>query len=266
MVKIPVGIRNKIDPKLTFGLGALNEDETKGLQCPVRGCGEWHHSLSNHVSIKHKDIGGARGLRKLLQIPSTAALCTETYSRARATPLSRSPKTPLPKHRSSESEAKRLATLARNSKTAGWDNLKDGCLAQTGQKLALLKAELGRVPSSGEFRARYGSRLEYYVMKHFGTWNNALTSMGWVTRPARRYTRADVVTALGAFYARWGRLPTRQEADAPVVPLVPTYQAIRNAFNGAGWPTVMRQVCALLEIYDGKYGLPIENKPVERIA
>ena len=74
MTPIPERALAVIDPALTPGLGALEEDPEKGLRCPVRGCGKWAHALSSHITSAHRNIGGVRGFKRMMSIPRTAAL------------------------------------------------------------------------------------------------------------------------------------------------------------------------------------------------
>src|SRR5690606_35849901 len=56
--------RRLINPKFLIngGKGGIVKHPTKGLRCPVRGCGRWYHHRGRHGGKSHPEIGGADGL------------------------------------------------------------------------------------------------------------------------------------------------------------------------------------------------------------
>jgi len=267
MTALPPDAKAVIDPSLTIsgnGWGGLVECDD-GLICPVRGCGKAFHDLSKHIRWSHQSIGGTPGFRKLMGIPSTAPLMSESHreklrSRFRMLVDEGRIKPPRqPKGCITRAVSKRARkTRSANARTPGNRNMTNDCLEQTRKKITLLHAKLGREPIEREFEAEYGARAARAVHEHFVTWNNALGQCGIGTRKAHgRISFEAVLDALRAWVAENGDLPTAGElARRSKRPEMPGYDAICAAFQTKSWRYAMQQAAALLNIYGGRYGLP----------
>lgn len=259
---LPERVLAVIDPVFVRGLGMLEEDEEKGLRCPVRGCGIYTHSLGRHASWRHRDLGGSAGIRKLLDIPKSAPLDSHALrSKQRANAIARGIGAKvMPSARGSE-RRRRAATTA-TLKTMGYRNLKDQCIAQLTDRIIDQRNNIGRVPSARDFQATYGSGLLSACIRTFGTWNNALAQCGFGSRGFRRNTSPeDVLAGLLAWYEAHGSLPSADTAKrAHRAPAIHSPRTIMDAFNTKSWPEAMRQAAALLGIEGGRYGLRKKEK------
>lgn len=268
MTPVPESVHHIIDPALTIGLGALMEDEEKGLRCPVRSCGEWFHNLGQHIRKTHTAVG-CDGVRRALEIPSTAALLSTRHIEARktqsATAANRARLTdPELRRRALQARsvravaARRARSYSRNSRSTGRRNLANSCRAQLSHALIDLHHRLGRSPSVREAKIELGSEFVSRVETVFGTWTSAVAQCGLeavkVGRPAVK-THA-VLTALGSYFDAHQQLPRRTQADAPTrAPLIPSSLTIKRALGEPTWEDCMRKAARLLGIRDGRYGL-----------
>lgn len=273
MTPVPESVHHLIDPAFVPGLGALAEDPEKGLRCPVRGCGEWLQSLGQHAAWKHKDIGGANGIRDALSIPRTAPLVSQTTrSRlvaANARQAAEGKRRTLqgqPEHlRSSRSRAKRTAANRAAKNTVGFLNLLDSCEAQTANKLIDLQNSLGRSPSKKDAVTVLGPYLIHRIVRVFGSWNSAKAQLGLeVMQRYRRYTVDEVLAMLQAYYDVHGRLPSahavsRRRTD----PVLPRRKPMMRALDEPTWYDCMRKAARMLGIRDGRYGLQPFEQPSE---
>lgn len=262
MMPVPESAHALIDPTFTIGLGALDADETRGLRCPIRGCGGYFHDLRKHLDKGHRGVGGSAAVRRALSIPETAALVSD---RLRATRKDRTQQLvaagrlrpfrhgPDPKRRSTGNRGKRTKS------TVGFKNLRDACERQLAHKLIDLQTELGRSPSQRDAIAVYGTGFVQAVEATFGTWNAAKALHGMAAlKRARRYTVEEVLESLSAYYAAHKQLPSYEQAHSPHrAPLVPSDRAIARALGEPGdkWWDIMRKAARMLGIRDGRYGL-----------
>lgn len=278
-----------VDPLLTInenGMGGLLEDAKLGLRCPVRGCGKWFHLLSKHVNKSHADIGGARGLRDVLSIPRNAPLasrsfvehCVRTNAASRAAgKLALVPPRPI-SLLSTEDRLRHNTHAAKGGSRQrgliGLANLKNACRAQLSQRLLDLAQNLGRSPTQSEFESKYGKALSARVGRTFGSFNNAKALLGLEIYARNRTPRFKVearreavLESLSAWYEKYHTLPSiRQARNRNRAPLIVDDYNIRVAMGTLQWSEAMRRAASLLNIYGGRYGLPIENKPKEDAA
>lgn len=286
MTPLPKELHATIDPAFTIGYGALTEDPDKGLRCPIRECGRYAHNLTSHVNGSHKEIGGSRGLKKLLSIPQSAPLMSKSHrEHARIVMLANHASGRLVDNlngaqlRSIPLAERRLRSKAVSHDavaTVGAKNLKNRCIAQLSHRLIDLQNTLGRAPTEAEFIAAYGYNLRAALRSTFGTWNNAKAqcglnvyaqSSGAKSPKVLEHRREHALSALSAWYERYGALPSAKDASWPRrLPLLPYRRTICRAMNAATWGEAMRRAASILNIYGGRYGLPIENKPKEDAA
>jgi hypothetical protein len=256
MTDIPEAVQSFIDPALTIGLGAFEEDAELGLRCPVRGCGEYFHALTRHLDDSHADVGGAARVREALQITRGPSL-TSQVARKRRSDSSRR----IVREAGKERFANKLRAAqgprgrrraGKYASLAGFRNLRNNCDAQMRAKLDALATKLGRSPSINDTIAEYGESLVAAIKRVYGSWDNAKAQWGFATleggKPAR-HTCEAVLRGIRAFHAMHGRLPMVQEADNPTrAPLICCGKATRRALGAATWLDAMERAAALLEV------------------
>jgi hypothetical protein len=248
-----------IDPAFTPGMGALSEDARTGrLRCPVRGCGHYFHRLTTHLNSAHGLVGGADAVRAALSIPKAIPLYSKAaLSNLAATSELRPSMKGQHRHVTNSAGAGVRQSLA-------YRNARSQCDAQLAGYLTDLANELGRTPSLREFETRYGGATRTALLTVYGSWNNALALCGLVIRgkASNKIRSSDILPALRAWYVAHGDLPLSTDAAVPTKgPALPAYATILRAFNASGWRSAMEIAASLLDIYGGRYGLPIENKP-----
>lgn len=270
--------RAVLDASRVDGMGGLKEDAADGLYCPVFGCTHRSHLLKRHADRHHKDLGGAAGLKRLLDIPSSAALISVARreilsARLRAAESSRSPeereqrRRNLSTGRTPASRAKAAKARSDEAGTMGVRNLRVRCDAQMRDALVGLQVKLGRAPTEREAECDpdVGAGFVWKMKDLYGSFAAALAQFGLditVTgrrRPAlmRRFTMAAVVESLSAYYERHGDLPTQKHAKAPTHgPLIPSRSTILKCLGTFDWDEAMRRVASILDIRGGRYGLP----------
>lgn len=254
--------RKYLDPEFTIGMGAVVEDEVKGLRCPMRGCGGWYHNLSRHAVAKHRGVGGAKGIRALLSIPHTAPLMSASLraisregalrqsAQGRNTGLSH-----LPKHRSLARNRKKLGqSRTAAARTVGVKNLRDQCEAQLKHRLIDLHHKLGRSPSRADASKHLGNAFVVAAERTFGTWNSLKSQCG-LEVAVHGYTPDQVTEAIAAYYRIHGHLPSAETAQKrDKMPLFPHYTTVLRAFGLKGWPEAMAHVAWVLGIDSPRYG------------
>ncbi len=266
MTPLTEAAKEIIDPALTIsgdGAGGIVADAERGLQCPVRGCGSWHHDLGRHVAMKHRAIG-VDAFREAMSIPQTAPLMSEWFReqkrdimRGRNGHLRR-----YNKQKASPNEVrKRAASIRRTAASMGSRNLRDRCVAQLSHKLIDLANTLGRSPTVTEARELIGHTLVGHIINTFGSWNAAKTQCGLSTLPAKGQRdgwREAALTALDAWLREHGDLPTQTEAHlSNATPMLPPSWVFRAAFAASDWDECMRRAAAHMDIHGGRYGLPV---------
>lgn len=257
-----------LDPHFSIGMGGVTEDSTKGLRCPVRGCGKWVHRLGFHANRCHPDIGGARGLRRLLDIPDNAPLISQANrDKMRALMQRRLDAGTMGGRRFGHGTHARQNDTGwhrrkRNAQSVGVRNLRDTCEAQLKHKFIDLQNKIGRPPVYHEFVSAYGSQLTKEIIRTYGTWNNAKGHFGLpLSRSGTRLSSAELLESLRAWYDAHGELPSPLSANrAARMPLLHSVGTYLRAFKTESWPEAMRRAASLLNIYGGKYGLPIEHR------
>lgn len=231
----PEAVLKMLDPAFFPGMGALREDKHGRLQCPVRGCGEWHAFLGSHWTRRHRAIGKISVLRSALSIPTRVTLLSEKYHRSydRRTPETR----------------QRIANALRkpvNRKT-GWTihtrNLHDSCPAQLQEKLRALQLKIGRSPSVADFTVEYGPAATFAVKSVFGSWNAGKAAAGLEANPVggpRRINKNLVLESLRAWYTAHGDLPSAHDWRRGIAPWLPSPAVILRAFEVSTWAVAMR--------------------------
>lgn len=187
MTPLTEDAKKYIDPALTIGMGALIEDEKKGLRCPVRGCGQYHHHLSIHATQMHKTMGGARGLREALSMPRSIPLMS---ARARAewrrthptTHIRPSPGAATPK---GYDQRKASASVSQSRMSVNARNLKDRCDGQLTAKIVDLDRSLGREATGGDMERVHGEAIVHYIRRVYGSWQQFRTMAGLRASPKR---------------------------------------------------------------------------------
>jgi hypothetical protein len=255
MTPIPESVHHIIDPAFTIGLGAITEDPVKGLRCPVRGCGTWHHVLSHHITSSHRSLG-VDGVRRALSLPATMRLVSMAHStRLRAAAASR-PQSD--RQRAAFRPGSRKGTVRRSaSGTVGQRNMRDRCQAQLAHRLIDLRNTLGRTPTQAEAISAWGGHsVVREIEKVYGTWNNALVQCGMTVRRKVDLTVADALEGLRAYHSVHGVLPSIRQAAAPTrTPLVMSHNTIKKLLGEPTWYDCMRKAARSLGIRDGRYGL-----------
>lgn len=240
-----------LDPGFSLGMGALVEDETKGLRCPVKGCGSYHHNLTSHLNKRHPQIGAA-GVRSLLSIPTTASLSSGRM-RAKISAASRKGVRgwrggTVPPREEWRDKPK------PNYRTVGFLNLQDACVSQLALKYTTLQSEIGRQPTENEFVARFGFRLRRHLLKAFGGWSNMVAHMGGRIKK-KAWSREEVVESLQTFFGVHGRFPYSSEVNqGRAIPVVPSRGLILDRLGTDSWPIAMSTAAFLLGIDDPRYG------------
>lgn len=252
-----------IDPAFTPGMGALNEDVFKGLQCPVRGCGRWFHRLYQHLAYTHRNIGGCDAVRRALDIPATVSLAS-CWQRALGVEHLRAVQAAgrwHPMHGNSSSRGRR-SDGREAQKSMVYRNIRDRCTAQVTHRLADLANKIGRSPSETEFAVEYGLALARHCKSVFGSWNSFLAQCELPQRRGSpRWSLEGLLAAYGAYYDAHHSLPSFHQAHAPTrTPLIPMYETVYRVLGTRSWPEAMRRVAAALGIVGGRYGLPAQER------
>lgn len=255
MTPVPVSIQDQIDPDLTIGMGALIEDPVRGLRCPVRGCGQWHHNLGLHVSKFHGGVGGMNGLKKLLDIPRPARLISTSLRKTFQEKGKQRKDIHKMQRAERPAERRKVAAGSRAEifKTTGAANLRDQCVAQLSKKLTDLEKKLGRPPTGNDFQLAYGSGMLKAVTRTFGSFTSAKAQCGMQVRKYG-HKPSDVYAALREYYLAHRRLPTvRETYDIKQAPIIPSADAILPALGFKSWPEAMKHVAMELGVYDSRY-------------
>lgn len=260
MTPIPESAMAIIDPTFTIGLGAVREDATLGLQCPVRDCGKYYHNLGNHIARSHKSIGGQNAVKDMLEIPRRAKLLSATAQATYVAAAKAKWETNGAKMRAARRPMHLSARPKRQRQLAGIRNRSNECEAQQAQDMIDLQNKLRRSPSVSEFIAEYGENRWARIREHYGTWNAFKAKLGMRIhqRDARMKSTKDFVfESLAAWYDVHGSLPSSAQAMRPDrTPVIPSVPSVYRALGTKSWPHAMRIVASVLNIYGGRYGLP----------
>lgn len=222
-----------IDPETTIGMGALVEDEEKGLRCPVKGCkgtvrhpDGWFHVLTYHLNKVHDNIGGADGVKKLLDIPLNAKLIS---SKERARLHDKATKTKPQQYCgrrrgifTPHTRKKANRTCSRNRSTTMARNLRDSCEAQLSHRVVDLAHKLGRTPNMREAKSEFGCGFVRTCERVYGGWTNTVRHVN--LRVANQFKLAidDVVGMFSEYYKVHGRFPTSGYSARMVEPPLPS--------------------------------------------
>lgn len=255
-VMMPVAEKAKafIDPAFVLGQGGLQEDERRGLRCPVKGCGGHYHSLAHHWRLKHRrTIGPLAVLRVALGLHPTRALSSKA-SQVRRSSASKAKSNQFWKARkpmagvpltAEKLEGRRLAAEAIEVR-----NLRNQCDAQMRKRYFDARDRVGREPTLADL----GGSFRHAVDRHYGSINAFRATVG--IEPIYNYVCADsdVLAALEAWHKAHGRLPTTEEVrERDRTPYLPTRDTILRVFGVSAWAVAMSHVAWLLGIDDPMY-------------
>lgn len=260
-----------LDPAFFPGMGAMNEDDKGRVQCPVRGCGEWHFRVAAHLNRSHGGIGGAETVKRALDIPKRVSLLSARAKEMHREHTMIAANRTKPLHlsvRGVGGKSKGRPAGGHNSINAR--NWSDTCPAQLQAKIVALSKTLGHSPRVFEFVDRYGADTLKAVLCVFGTWNNAKNVCGLdAVKPGRLpMARSVAVESLGEYFRINGDLPSSEETNLPSrCPRIPRYATILRALNVDTWEAAMRTVIESLDIVSYRYGSPKSprakhNRPV----
>ncbi len=253
MTPIPEEIRHIINPENVPGLGALNEDDEKGVQCPV--CGGWFHTLTLHLNRTHQDEGGAKGIKRALGLPPGVALISNDHrKKMRKVALASGCAANLRPTRKGRRTKRRPS--GRGKLTTSERNFKNTCHAQIGHRLCDLHNRLGRSPSMSEAKA-LDPGLGPACIVIYGTWDaaKAMHGIGAVTRRGQstpQHSRGSVMASISAWVEANGRLPGSGDVRL-TLPMLPEYATILKYLKADSWKGAMRKAAVSLGIYHYRY-------------
>lgn len=254
----PQSVLKVLDPEFFPGMGALNEDIQGRVQCPVRGCGEWHQLLARHLNISHKGIGGASAVKTALDLPLSSGLASARVRaayRSRNNLAGKGRRNPKGTGPSNQAHARR--SMASR-------NFADSCPAQLETKISALAKKIGHSPSASDFRNEYGTGVFRSVLTVFGSWNAAKATCGLSTNKSNqdaRVTAALCAESLREWHRKHGDLPTVHEVRNPTIgPRLPTYKTILKAFGVDSWDAAMHSAIAFLRVKSERYGRALRRK------
>jgi len=269
---VPVDVAKLIDPAFVPGMGALNEDEKGRLQCPIRGCGEFHYYLGNHAHRSHKGIGGMNAIRQAIGIPKRVSLLSRrarverraftarAIAKAQATPGAASGRISVGDGRGGRHAGEQYADSQISMHQR---NHADSCPGQLQARITSLRDKLGHSPTGSEFKDAYGYGMLKAVYAVFGTWNNAKATCGLVVYengfnpPHTRTRRLDVALvaeSLRAFVEANGDLPNVNAGRDGIAPRIPAPRVIMRVFGVDNWQAAMRSAVEYLGIDSERYG------------
>lgn len=268
MTPVPESAHHLIDPAFTIGLGAFDEDEEKGIRCPVRGCGRYLHFARRHLNTVHRDVGGAAAVLRVLSIPQRTSLVSKRAHERLSVTMGAQLRALGRQNAAMACAAARRRASARPREpqerdTVAQKNFRNRCVAQLSHRIIDLHHRIGRSPTEREFANTFGDAVTRAVRRTFGTWNNAKAHCGLAVysrgRPlTRRYAQRDnVLEGLAAWYDVHRALPSRMDAVNPRrAPFIHSAPTIKKALGTNSWPEAMRIAASLLDIHGGRYGLP----------
>ena len=182
---------SKLNSEFVAGMGALKADAEKGIQCPV--CGKWFVHLGSHVSQKHREIGGAAGLKALLGYAQNAALVTlELHDKQHQIGTKNH-------QRGSTREGMKVLRPrghggARHGR--GLLNLKMSCRAQSIARFRELRTQLGRQPTTTDWIQQRPAFPQVWSKTSavFRKWNDLVIAAGGIPHKpgSRRRTTATL--------------------------------------------------------------------------
>lgn len=256
----PEAVLKMLDPEFFPGMGALNEDDTGRLQCPVRECGEWCHSLAQHVALAHRTLGGVAAIRSAIGIPKNAGLISRNLKQklqvgaARRDPSTR-------KYVPVAKGEKRGRVVAGGHGNPMAKNFADTCPSQLQAKLRALAQSLGRTPSCRDFELAFGCAALGQIKRTFGSWNAAKATCALCLIPPgvseRAVTSALATECLRAWVNIHGDLPTTTDIKTgEKTPRLPCVQSIKKAYGAETWEAAMRSAVEHLGITSERYGSP----------
>lgn len=260
-----------IDPSLTIdgdGAGGLVEDAERGLLCPIRGCGEYHHKLGLHIAFRHRSISSS-AFREAMGIPETIGLISKRERELHRTTsmagvvqgkgshletAGNNPAAQTPRARELN-----LASRKRSVNSTMARNLRGHCIAQLKHLMIDLANSVGRSPSVKDARAVWGGKHYDAILKTFGSWNNAKAQCGLDVlvgnkKPGPRTTKEEVIDALEAWFLVHGDLPSAVDAkSADRAPAIHAYETILNVMEAAVWRDAMAKAALVLGVHSPRF-------------
>lgn len=267
MTPIPEHVQHIIDPSLTIGLGAIEEDERKGLRCPVRGCGQYFHRLKQHIDQKHADIGGSARVLGALEIPRKVSLTSQvgaaTMRQARVDVKVRGSRVRV----SAETTRKSRDTRTANLRSMNGRNARNLCEAQVQERFERMERQLGRSPSMADACDLGERNFMYAVIELYGSWSAAKAQFGLAVRTAGgqrpRTDRNAVLRAMQAYYDVHGDLPLSTEIANPTrTPLTPCLMTILRTLSHRSWLDCAQEIAATLGIHSERYSKARADKVI----
>ncbi len=257
-----------LDPAFVLGAGGLQEDERKGLRCPVRGCGVYKHHLTTHLNREHKglrtqDESPSDVVHRLMGIPLSVALCS-THVKSQLSSAGKKNQwmsrkalregKPRDLNTNPEYINKRRSTRMNAATSANFRNLRGECERQLAHKILAMRDVVGSFPIRSAAKARYGMAFIRRVNEVYGSWENACACLGDRVRKDG-LTDQDVYESMRAYFDIHKELPTSEAANAMArAPLIVRYQDTLNLLGFATWPEAMAHVAWYLKVDDPRYG------------
>jgi len=248
MTALTEAARTMIDPAYANGMGSLQEDPTKGLRCPLFGCGHYFHAIGRHWDVAHAEAGGRATLVGALSLPATAALMSHASLARRRRRHPRGRTTPPTPAQAAKGGAKRSQTQA----TVGAQNLRGRCEAQLRQRLQELATQLGRSPTYEEGRVAWGEADLTFIRRLYGTWNAFKRLCGQPTLKRggqERYSIDDVITLFKGWHQVHGELPVYEESSVAGV----NPATVLRACSASSWPVAMQRIALILNLKASRY-------------
>lgn len=254
MMELTAEAKKVLDPAFVPGLGGLEEDEERGLRCPVRDCGRHYHALNIHLYNSHPRVSPAR-LRHLLSLGPRTPLASSKLREQLSLAATNAPRRSRPSIRRHSRRA-RVATMRMTKNSVGFRNLHNTCDEQLAHRLLDLRNKIGRTPSAEDAESVCGRGLVTVVQRRYGGWNAgllhlAISDPSEIRRPGGVpvWCLAGVMEAFSAYRNRHGRMPMMREARASVVPRLPDARVVYRVLGVHSWPLAMQIIADALKTH-----------------
>lgn len=215
-----------------FGYYGALAVTTDGQYVQCHMCGQLFHNLGPHLYTKHKIT--ARDYREKFQLAYQTSLTSETErQRMKETTLKwLKSMTPAQRKKLLEyqiecaREGRRLRHSAQPKIRLETMNKRGVCPDQLLDKIKEVKEKIGHTPTSKEFVKVLGTqRYKHLIFKVFGSWRDALKSMGEeIARPKNTYTDDELIGYFKRYYEKTGNIPTYTDLKRGILPDYTTYK------------------------------------------